>query len=217
MTGDMQDRGQRRGVAAEVERQLAVCRSRCRSEAVRPAVALTIGQWRTVESILHAEIGQWHEGRGIDPASGDTGFIVLAAVRYSLSRPRDAARLCTGWLRTHWHHLRERDRADILADILRHSAEAGGETGSDEADPWTEFAEWVRAERAEADEPALAPLANYRLGILARSPRGYAPSDTQIQALRNRGLVEPTGRLDAEGRREWTITQAGRNALDRQP
>ncbi|MEA1832077.1 hypothetical protein U8607_08275 [Methylobacterium durans] len=207
---------QRHGVAAEVERQLAVSRVRCRSDTARPAVALTLGQWRTVESILSAEIGQWHQGRGINPERGDTGFMVVAAVRYSLGRPSQAASLCTGWLQAHWTSLRERDRADIVADIERHLAERAPADGEGNGAPWGAFLSWARTGWAETEEPPLAALACYRLGILARAPRAYAPGDAQIQALQNRGLVEPTGRVDAEARREWTITDAGRAALERQ-
>lgn len=212
----MSPRGQRQGVAAEVERQLAVSRTRCRSDTARPAVALTLGQWRTVETILRTEIGQWHQGRGINPERVDTGFMVLAAVRYSLGRPSHAASLCTGWLRMHWTALREGDRGEILADIERHLVEAGG--ADDEADraAWIAFVSWTRAGQDGAEAP-LAPLAGYRLGILARAPRTYAAGDAQVQALHNRGLVAPTGPADAQGRREWAITEAGRTALERQP
>ncbi|KAB1074618.1 hypothetical protein [Methylobacterium planeticum] len=208
---------ERAGLLEEIERQLASCRRRRMMEEVRPAVALTMRQWQAVEVALCDEAGARPQARLGDTEEPSAGFIVHAAVRYCLGRPRNAPCLCTSWLRSNWLGLAKQTRADIVRDVERHLADEeqlACESLRGELRPWREFLAWVRVEQDDpASRATLAPMARYRLEILTRGPRAYSPADPQIQALYRRGLIEPQPVLEEGDRSRWAITPVGRAAL----
>jgi hypothetical protein len=216
---------QRAAVLTEVARQLESSRRRRISEGLKPGIALTIPQWHVVEAALRAQAdpGQRNhpESNLIDGAQPSAGFMVQAAVRYCLGRPKNAPCLCTNWLRGHWHDLPKPIRADILRDVERYvtdEAQGDGESLHGPLRPWREFLAWVRVgQEVPERREALAPMARYRLEILARGPRTYSPTDPQIQALHRRGLIEPLTQAGAGERDRWAITRIGRAALGTAP
>ena len=212
---------QRAALLEEVVRQLASCRSRRMTEGLKPAIALTMPQWRVVEAALRAEADPRHrdnqERNLIDAGQPSAGFMVQAAVRYCLGRPKNAPCLCTNWLRGHWHNLPKQTRADILRHVERYlmdEAEGDDESLHGPLRPWREFLAWIRVGQDDSERrAALAPMARYRLEILARGPRAYSPADPQIQALHRRGLIEPMTAAEVGERGRWAITRVDRAAL----
>lgn len=208
-------------LAEEIQRQVRTNLDTYRSEIGRPPVHLTAPQWQSVETALRSIARSDKAEPRIDPRTSETGFMVLAAVRYSLGRPSNVPSLCTTWLKEYWPGLREEDRAEVIRDVERFIAaeepRMSAEAWTCNLQPWRDFLAWAAGDAGDEARKAaperLAPLARYRLEILARGSRSYSARDPQILALQKRGLVAASGPDGNGTRRAWTITERGREVL----
>ncbi len=209
---------QNHALAEEIQRQVRANLNGYSAEIGRPPVHLTAPQWQSVASALRTTARSEQQEPQIDPRTSETGFMVLAAVRYSLGRPSNVPSLCTTWLQEYWPGLRGEDRADVLRDIERfiaaEEARAATESWTCDLQPWRDFLSWAADDAIKPEPETLAPLARYRLEILARGSRSYAARDPQILALQKRGLVEAAGPASNDTRRAWSITERGRALLE---